>query len=100
MSINNELQAPTKACYETQAVRGRQADASLYPYYLRRSKRSCALCRCWFKTRPAVTGRPMTRRTIVPALSELGEGLAGQDVLVPSHDSIRGAGRGERVGSH
>ena len=36
---------------------------------------------------PAVTGRPMRRRTIGPVLSELGEGLAGWDVHVPSRCS-------------
>ena len=36
---------------------------------------------------PAVTRRPMMRHTIGPASSGLGEGLAGQDVLVPSRSS-------------
>ena len=35
----------------------------------------------------AVTGKPMRRCIIVPALSGLGEGLAGRDVLVPSRAS-------------
>jgi hypothetical protein len=35
----------------------------------------------------AVTGKPMRRCTIGPASSGLGKGLAGRDVLVPSHSS-------------
>jgi hypothetical protein len=38
-------------------------------------------------SQPATTGRPMGRRTICPASSGLGEGLAGRDVLVPSPTS-------------
>jgi hypothetical protein len=43
---------------------------------------------------PAVTGRPMRQGTIGPALSRLGEGLAGRDVFVPSRfsDSCGGPG--------
>ena len=33
------------------------------------------------------TGRPMRKRTTGPALSKLGEGLAGQEFLVPSCSS-------------
>jgi hypothetical protein len=38
-------------------------------------------------SQPAPTGRPIGRRTIGPASSGLGEGLAGRDVLVPSRTS-------------
>ena len=47
----------------------------------------------WAVSQPAATGRPMRRRTIGPASSELGEGLAGWAVLVPSSDSLCRAGR-------
>ena len=35
-------------------------------------------------SQPAATVRPMRRRTIGPASSGLGDGLAGRDFLVPS----------------
>ena len=43
----------------------------------------------------AVTGRPMRQHTIVPGASELGEVLAGRDIIVPSYssDSLWRAGR-------
>ncbi|XP_064795155.1 uncharacterized protein LOC135515406 [Oncorhynchus masou masou] len=46
-------------------------------------------------SQPGVTGRPMRRRTIGPASSGLGEGLASRDVLVSScsSDSLWRAGR-------
>jgi hypothetical protein len=45
-----------------------------------------------------VTGRPVGRRTIGPALSGLGEGLADRDVLVPSRSSDScGAGHSDTV---
>ena len=38
-------------------------------------------------SQPAITGRPMRCRTIGPASPSLGEGLARQDVLIPSRSS-------------
>jgi hypothetical protein len=35
-------------------------------------------------SQPAVTRRPMRRRTVGPVSSELGKSLAGRDSLVPS----------------
>ena len=43
---------------------------------------------------PTVTGRLMGRRTIGPASSGLGEGVAGRDVLVPSRTSDTCGGPG------